>query len=66
VQQMIKTVGLKDNLVLPIYDLDRILRYETSIQRQLAYSISQLERMQRARKGERIPAPVTVHVSSDQ
>jgi hypothetical protein len=66
VQQMIKTVGLKDNLVLPINDLDRILRYETSIHRQLAYSTSQLERLQRTRKGEHVPAPVTVQLSSDE
>jgi hypothetical protein len=31
-------------------ELDRILRYETSINRQWAYAINQLERMQRARK----------------
>ena len=39
-------------------DFNRILRYETSIQRQLVYAISQLVRLQRSRKGE--------HVSSDQ
>jgi hypothetical protein len=45
--------------------LNRILRYETSIQRQLAQAINQLERLQRARKGEHVPAPVTVQVSTD-
>ncbi len=43
-----------------------ILRYETTIQRQLAYTLNQLERLQRARKGEHIPAPVNVQVSTDQ
>jgi hypothetical protein len=47
-------------------ELDRILRYETSINRQWAYAINQLERLQRARKGEHVPAPVSVQVSSDQ
>jgi hypothetical protein len=43
-----------------------ILRYETTIQRQLAYTLNQLERLQRARKGEHVPAPVNVQVSTDQ
>jgi hypothetical protein len=47
-------------------EMDRILRYETTIQRQLVYAINQLERLQRARKGEHVPAPVSVQVSSDQ
>jgi len=45
---------------------DRIVRYETSIQRQLAHAINQLERLQRARQGEHVPAPVSVQLSSDQ
>jgi len=59
--------AIKDHLRLPLSDdVDRILRYETTIQRQLVYAINQLERMQRARKGEHVPAPVSVQVSSDQ
>ena len=46
--------------------LDLILRYEISVQRQLAYAVNQLERLQRARKGEHVPAPVSVQVSGDQ
>jgi hypothetical protein len=58
---------IKDHLRLPLSDDgDRILRYETAIERQLAYAINQLERMQRARKGEHVPAPVSVQVSADQ
>jgi hypothetical protein len=57
----------KDHFSLPLgADLDRILRFGTTIQGQLAYAISQLERLQRARKGEQVPAPVSVPVSSDQ
>jgi hypothetical protein len=59
--------AIKDHLSLPLgADLDRILRYETSINRQLVYAIKQLERLQLARKGEHVPAPVSVQVSSDQ
>ena len=43
-----------------------IARYETALHRQLVYAINQLERLQRAHKGEHVPAPVSVQVSSDQ
>lgn len=57
----------KDFLCVPLgYGSDHLLRYETTIQRQLSYAINQLERLQRARKGEHVPAPVSVQVSSDQ
>jgi len=46
--------------------LDQVLRYETTISRQLAFALNQLERLQRARKGEHVPAPVSVQVSGDQ
>lgn len=59
--------SIKDSRSLPLVaDLDRILRYETTIHRQLVYAINQLERLQRARKGEHVPAPVSVQLSSDQ
>jgi hypothetical protein len=59
--------AIRDHLILPLgADLDRILRYETTIQRELSCAINQLERLQRARKGEHVPAPVSVQVSSDQ
>jgi len=54
------------HLTLPLSDkLDRLLRYETAVHRQLVYAINQLERLQRARKGEHVPAPVTLQVSTD-
>ena len=46
-------------------DLNRILRYEASIQRQLAHAINQLERLQRARQGDHVPAPLNVQVLSN-
>jgi hypothetical protein len=46
--------------------MDRILRYQTTIHRELVHSLNQLERLQRARKGEHVPAPVSVQVSTDQ
>jgi len=47
-------------------DLNRILRYENSVHRQLLFSLNQLERLQRARRGEHVPPPVNVSFSRDQ
>jgi hypothetical protein len=59
-------VQITDHLSLPLGPaLDSILRYETTIQRKLVYAMNQLERLQRARKGEHVPAPVSVQVSGD-
>jgi len=42
--------------------IDRILRYETMINRQLYQAINQLERLQRLRKGENVPPPLNLQV----
>jgi len=58
---------ITDHLSLPWGPgFDLILRYETSVHRKLVHAINQLERMQRTRKGEHVPAPVSVQVSGDQ
>jgi hypothetical protein len=50
--------------VLPSLEvLDKIMRYETVLERQLFRAINQLERLQRRRRGENIPAPLTMEVS---
>ena len=55
-----------DTVLTPADDYsDRVVRYETSIQRQLAHAINQLERLQRARQGEHVSPPVTVQVSGN-
>jgi hypothetical protein len=43
--------------------LDKLMRYETALQRQLYRALAQLERMQRMRQGEAVPAPVMMNVS---
>ena len=45
-------------------DLNRILRYETSIQRQLAHAINQLERLQRVRQREHLLTPLSEVLSN--
>jgi polyhydroxyalkanoate synthesis regulator phasin len=54
-----------DRLALPPnMPMEKILRYETAIERQLYRAISQLERLQRQRKGEPIPPVKKVDISS--
>jgi hypothetical protein len=43
--------------------LDKIMRYETTLNRQLFRAMSQLERLQRLRQGETVPAPMILDVS---
>jgi hypothetical protein len=56
--QVIKKLGS-----IPSKDeLDRLLRYEGSIERQLYKAINQLERQQRMRSGEAVPAPIVADI----
>ncbi len=51
--------------VLPSAEIvDKIMRYETALERQLFRAMNQLERLQRRRLGENIPAPLTMEVSA--
>ena len=43
--------------------LDKILRYETALERQLYRAMNQLERLQRRRIGEIVPPPITMEMS---
>jgi hypothetical protein len=43
-------------------ELDRLLRYEGAIERQLYKALNQLERIQRLRAGDNVPAPLEVNV----
>jgi len=57
--------GLITSLTLPAKDpTDKILRYETTIERQLYRAISQLERLQRQRQGDTVPPPISVDVTT--
>ncbi|PIQ82271.1 MAG: hypothetical protein COV76_04425 [Candidatus Omnitrophica bacterium CG11_big_fil_rev_8_21_14_0_20_64_10] len=42
------------------WQLDKIIRYEASLDRQLYKAINQLERLQRSRKGETLPPPIVL------
>jgi len=44
---------------------EKILRYETTIERQLYRAMSELERLQRQRKGERVLPPLSLDVRSE-
>ena len=50
--------------VLPSMEvLEKILRYETKLERLQYRAMSQLERVQRMRRGEEVPPPMTMEVS---
>ena len=44
--------------------LKRLMRYETNLEPQFDRTLSQLERIQRMRKGQVVPPPLKVDVSS--
>ena len=46
-------------------ELDRLLKYEGAIERQFYKAIDQLERLQRLRKGDAVPAPVNINLAVD-
>ena len=48
----------------PRESVDKIIRYETTIERQLYRAISQLERLQRRRMGEPVPPHISVDVTT--
>ena len=65
--QWFKYVPVNTRLTLPTeQDLSRLLRYRSSIYRELAQSMNQLERLQRSRKGEHVPAPLHVNLSTNK
>mgnify|MGYP007070628863 CR=1 FL=1 len=53
---------LATDVVPPLFALDRIMRYETNLERQLYRALSHLDRLQRRRQGEAVP-PLAVEVS---
>jgi hypothetical protein len=59
-----KEEALQAASVLPSADtLDKLVRYETTLDRQFFRLMHQLERLQRMRKGENVPPPLTMEVS---
>jgi hypothetical protein len=53
----------KINSLPPTLKMDSVLRYETAIERQMYQAIKQLERIQRLRCGDTVPAPVQLDVN---
>jgi hypothetical protein len=52
---------------IPVGDqLDRFLRYAASISRDIERTLNQLERLQRMRRGQAVPPPINVNVSSNE
>jgi 8-oxo-dGTP pyrophosphatase MutT (NUDIX family) len=63
-REMMEEAALQAAEVLPSAEtLEKIQRYETKLERQMFRAMAQLERLQRMRRGETVPAPVSVAVS---
>jgi len=45
--------------------VEKLLRYETTLERQIYRALNQLERLQRQRRGELVPPPVSIEVSTN-
>ncbi len=55
--------AITDHLFLPPKEeLDKLLRYEAMINKQLNHAIAELERLQRRRNGESVLAPISVDI----
>jgi len=49
---------------LPSADVsDKLMRYQSHIDRQLYRAMAELERLQRLRKGEKVPPPLNINLS---
>jgi len=56
--------AIRTHLSLPATPvMEKILRYETTIYRQLNQALLTLERLQRARKGDPVAPPLSIHLS---
>jgi len=45
-------------------DIDKLIRYETSLERSIYRALHELQRMQAARRGEKPPAPLAVDIDN--
>jgi CRISPR/Cas system-associated endonuclease Cas1 len=50
----------------PAHEIDKLLKYEGTIEKQLYRAINQLERLQRMRQGEAIPLPINLNIDSEK
>ncbi len=58
--RLIQSKSLPDALTM-----DRIVRYETAIERQMYRALNQFERLQRQRAGDNVPPPISIEVNSE-
>jgi hypothetical protein len=59
----VREIAIAQHVIPNSEALDKILRYETTIERQLGRSVDRLERLQRRRQGEMVPPPLRVHLT---
>ena len=58
-----KPIRFNDHVSIPTGSaLEEILRYRIAVHKDLSYHLAELERLQRARKGDHVPPPINVQV----
>ncbi len=59
----IEELRTQTNSIPEMKSLERLLRYETTLERGFDRALSQLERLQRARLGQALPPPLRVELT---
>jgi hypothetical protein len=59
----VREIAIAPHVIPNAVALDKILRYETTIERQLGRTVDRLERLQRRRQGEITPPPVSIRLT---
>jgi hypothetical protein len=61
-EDMEEQARLAADILLSAETLDKLIRYETTLQKKLYRSMNHFERLQRRRQGENVPVPVVMEV----
>jgi hypothetical protein len=57
-----KITGRPLDFAVPVEATNKLLRYEAHLNRQLYRAMDQLERLQRQRRGEKVPPPLNINL----
>ncbi|MGA2920753.1 MAG: hypothetical protein ABSE28_06585 [Candidatus Sulfotelmatobacter sp.] len=57
-----KITGRPLDFAAPVEATNKLLRYEAHLDRQLYRAMDQLERLQRQRRGEKVPPPLNINL----
>src|SRR5439155_26877057 len=61
-EELVRDAEARSFSLPPADATDKLLRYEAHLDRQLYRAMDQLERLQRQRKGEKVPPPLNINL----